>query len=440
MSGHHDKDVRFASKCAGCSASILNGFVETERNECWHPECYKIHRAWDIGLATRVPADLEVIFEELAYAGHEQVQNERTVHRIWTVLSAFENSLAECILNIRKAMNDERYLDAVQMAGKLILRIEVLFATTGDLDFHFSTMHPQRMSYIDGARKICRRIVDLFAVVSPIQGTVFPSPDISGFSKGLAQDLKAFVRIAISSALELNHETKGYALEEFLNKLSVEAVNTSARKIIDNQYTARVNADPSIQGVISPEIAAESLFNGEFTRSSNADLTLPTDLCVKCGKVVEEECVRLGTYRRWHAKCIECIECGKTAVVTPSSMDSQRNLANVHLFVYELNSDESKDTVFNAPIVILCTDHAHAGCCRGFKTVQVLEQYTFLLNVALRRLYVSLRRKSTEVSVGNFNRDQDPPRHFGNALSFLSGSPITRGSGLIFSIHVVPRR
>ena len=42
---------------------------------------------------------------------------------------------------------------------------------------------------------------------------------------------------------------------------------------------------------------------------------------------------------------------------------------------------------------ILCTSHAYAGCRDGFLAVSRLEQYAFLLNVALRRLYLLLKRR-----------------------------------------------
>ncbi len=39
--------TRFATKCVGCNSAILKQFVEIKRNkreECWHPECYMIHK------------------------------------------------------------------------------------------------------------------------------------------------------------------------------------------------------------------------------------------------------------------------------------------------------------------------------------------------------------------------------------------------------------
>lgn len=44
---HYHYSTRFATKCVGCNSAILKQFVEINRNsrdECWHPECYMIHK------------------------------------------------------------------------------------------------------------------------------------------------------------------------------------------------------------------------------------------------------------------------------------------------------------------------------------------------------------------------------------------------------------
>jgi hypothetical protein len=140
---------------------------------------------------------------------------------------------------------------------------------------------------------------------------------------------------------------------------------------------------------------------------------------VKCGLTVEEECVRLGTYQRWHSYCVQCGVCGKLAALPPSKdkekekekekaieakdkageknegaklSTARRPPANVGIFVYDPES--RKDTSFgDVPTVLFCTDHAHASCRGGFQAVSRLEQYAFLLNVALRRLYLLLKKQ-----------------------------------------------
>ena len=43
--------------------------------------------------------------------------------------------------------------------------------------------------------------------------------------------------------------------------------------------------------------------------------------------------------------------------------------------------------------MILYTDHSHSGCRAGFQPMSRLELYAFLLNIALRRLYLVLKQQ-----------------------------------------------
>ena len=191
--------------------------------------------------------------------------------------------------------------------------------------------------------------------------------------------------------------------------------------------------------------------------SGSSSSSPPSDLCVRCGLTVEEDCVRLGTYQRWHSQCVQCAHCGKTATVpapqasgqtpqqqahgrkgdgrsrdghrsgdestsTPSHPSStsttmqngrdpststsgstshpapkltahRRPPPRVHEFVYDPDTLRDSPPFGEIPAVILCTEHAHPRCRGGFQAVQRLEQYAFLLNVALRRLYLLLKKQ-----------------------------------------------
>jgi hypothetical protein len=93
---------------------------------------------------------------------------------------------------------------------------------------------------------------------------------------------------------------------------------------------------------------------------------------------------------------------GKPAAPKPSTL--RRAPALVDEFVFEpapLREGTSNTEV--AVAAILCVDHAHAGCERGFQAVSRLEQYAFLLNVALRRLFLLLKRRGViPMSAGEF--------------------------------------
>jgi hypothetical protein len=58
-----------------------------------------------------------------------------------SVLSAFEESSAACISDMLRQVSNGQYLDAIRMAEKFILHVEVLFATIDDLEYHFSRLN-----------------------------------------------------------------------------------------------------------------------------------------------------------------------------------------------------------------------------------------------------------------------------------------------------------
>ena len=86
-----------------------------------------------------------------------------------------------------------------------------------------------------------------------------------------------------------------------------------------------------------------------------------------------------------------------------SKRSLRRSPVNVGIFMYELDSVKKTSSYGAVPNVVLCTKHAHAGCRDGFHVVSRLEQYAFLLNVSLRRLYLVLEQQGLiPISPGMF--------------------------------------
>ena len=57
------------------------------------------------------------------------------------MLSAYEESSAACISDMLRQVSNGQYLEAIRMAEKFILHVEVLFATIDDLEAHFADHH-----------------------------------------------------------------------------------------------------------------------------------------------------------------------------------------------------------------------------------------------------------------------------------------------------------
>jgi hypothetical protein len=133
-------------------------------------------------------------------------------------------------------------------------------------------------------------------------------------------------------------------------------------------------------------------------------------VCAHCHTAIEDECVRLGMFNRWHSSCLQCGVCGDRAVPpapTPKdepsdetsrgSADDGTALAVVtnrprrppprlHEFFFQPVGD------FVPPHEIFCSKHRTPQSVNGFESVTRLEQYAFLLHIALRRLYVHFRQ------------------------------------------------
>lgn len=69
-----------------------------------------------------------------------QVKMEAQVYAIWTNLSAFEESSAACISDMLTHVSAGVYLDAIRMAEKFILHVEVLFAAIDEIEERFAGM------------------------------------------------------------------------------------------------------------------------------------------------------------------------------------------------------------------------------------------------------------------------------------------------------------
>lgn len=381
------------------------------------------------------------------------------------MLSAFEESSAACISDMLRFVSNGQYLDAVRMAEKFILHVEVLFATIDDLEVQFLSLNLKSewinmsfltcpslsfssigLAHVREARLLCRKTVDLFTLLSRPQESSQRRPGITqellALVTGLAHYLKILIRIALTGGLKLERD-HGHreAMEGFLDKLHllvVEGGNPGAQRVIrggEKTPGGHFGAQGT-QGVsygfksLAPEYAGESPFgaaNGSAQLTERLSIQPPTDQCVRCLTTVEEDCARYGTYHRWHSHCLQCSACGvasgpplvkeqstPTSVKAPGSASDDKEApvakvsmprrppANVDNFVCDVSN--AKESPYGpVPQAIYCLDHQRPGCQGGFQPASRLEQYAFLLNIALRRLsYVLKKRGLLLPSQGEF--------------------------------------
>lgn len=380
---HYHYSTQFAQKCNGCETAILKQFVEIFRNgqeQHWHPECYMIHKYWNVRLHAPVPQGISdgqeldaerqrglLSEQEASEEMRRRVRNdeeavEYKVHWIWQTLSTFEERSATCISDMLLHVSNGAYMDGVVAAKKFITHVDLLFAAADDLDHRLQT-RPQRslkdqgqvrtfdaivhpgLSYGREAKLLCKKVVAFFQLLAESQDhgvrRLGVTQELLSLVTGLAHYLKLMIRICLSGSLKLERETgSAEGLESFLQDISKLDDRLEADSYRDSRAEAEAYVDRS------------------------------ADTCAVCDKAVEDKCFRrTDSNRVLHTQCLSCYKC-------------QRDL-----------SDDPGDTRWTErDNKVWCEHHAPAEArTGGFVRVSRLQQYVHLLRVAHARLLATLR-------------------------------------------------
>ncbi|WVR09101.1 hypothetical protein IAU60_006163 [Kwoniella sp. DSM 27419] len=385
---------------------------------------------------------------------------EMKVQQIWHVLSGYEESSAALIGDMLRAVNDRRLLDIILLAERFILHVETLFAVIDDLDAQFVQAGAKSMAHAREAKQLCRKLVNLFSTMSQISPQGGPAPnntELFTLITQLAHYLKILIRIALTGSIKLERDHNNTtAMTNCLARLNLLAMDngdpTLKRRGDHSEHlpTPRpsIKADETQGGTaasagdeeqlkrsiealtrhprgyinsttdiaygyrsLAPEVTGETTLRGPQDENF-----IPPEGCAHCKTAIEEDCVRLGMFNRWHSACVICMTCGETSfqaikedkdttdegsshshtdgAPTKPSPPARRLPARVDFFFYE-----PIEITDRAPESICCGSHKTTTCVQGFATVSRLEQYAFLLHIALRRLYVHFRIHHSLISV-----------------------------------------
>ncbi|KAI5475752.1 Rho GTPase-activating protein [Pseudohyphozyma bogoriensis] len=439
---HFHYSTRFAVKCTGCRTAILKQFVEINRNstdEHWHPECYMIHKFWNIKLAASPPppslpgtelststastsTSLSTIvpdsstpvesardatgppsraLEEAEYILQEQSETpatlkerqkvmEQQVYRIWTVLSAFEESSAACISEMLRFVSSGSYIEGVGMAEKFVGHVETLFSAIDELAGMFKEAGAKEISHVREARMLCKKVVNFFSLLSHTHEAgarkMSITQELLSLVTGLAHYLKILIRIALTAALKLEREYGNrVAINAFLSRLDRLARDPEASKLGNGR----------LEGEKSRSYGYKSLTRAVGTLVGQGEAT--SDLCEGCKLTVEEECARFGTSLRWHLPCLRCSHCGKKQAAKEEQPPPPVEGQLVGVYLKEFRIEEARNGGGFRGGKTFCAECAASvnpgGTREGFEYVTKLEQYAFLLCVALNKLYALLKQK-----------------------------------------------
>ncbi|EGX49299.1 hypothetical protein AOL_s00078g332 [Orbilia oligospora ATCC 24927] len=353
---HYHYSTKFAARCQGCQTAILKQFVEIFRNgvnQHWHPECYMIHKFWNVKLAESDSSEIPTIQEEgekdpssarRSIVRDAEEKMEEKVYRIWSVLSTYEESSAANISDMLLHVSNGAYVDGVFVAEKFIWHVELLFTSADNLDIELYRIGGEGLAYSREAKLLCKKIVAFFTLLSKTQETgvrkLGVTQELLSLVTGLAHYLKLLIRISLQGALKLERD---YSNVDAFNRFLAELSDLEAAK--DVKPTFEVN-------------------------TALADLN--SDLCYGCHNTIEDECMKFGMLK-WHINCFNCSNCNNSL---KNDIDSARL--------------SPASTILCASCVVHFPDAQ-----KGFQHVSRLKQYVYLLRVALARLLNMLKEGGT---------------------------------------------
>ncbi|OUM60823.1 hypothetical protein PIROE2DRAFT_69689 [Piromyces sp. E2] len=352
----------FAQRCGGCHTPVLRQLIEVNKNtdtqEQWHPECYMIYKSWNVKLVLENEVSKDPIEPKDFNAEIEkQKLVEEKIARIWSILSAFEESSAECMAEILSYVSDNLYLNGIEQAGNFVCHVDVLFSGIDEIEAKLKKFNDKTgLQHTKEPKLLAKRIVNFFSLLTHKNG--IPRQDTTQefltLVTTLAHTLKILIRSALRGALKLeNVYNDKTALDSFLAKFLT-------------------------LGEMQSELRQQQLM-------SSTEYSIQSEYCPLCHKSVEEECIKLND-SRWHSHCFYCQTCKKN--------------------LYETFEEEARMDPTNKKIY--CKNCCTPECISGFVHVTQLEQYTFLLKFALKRLYI-INMKNENIENNNAVTDGEEP-------------------------------
>lgn len=368
---HYHFSKTYASHCEGCNSSIVKQFVELYRggrNQQWHPECYMVHKFWNVCITAdsvglekvhNIPRnELRNLKESNMLQGSLlTIENEieTTVMTCWLTLSGYEEATAAAISDMLLNACTGNQGGGLLATGKLIVYLGVLFGAIDsvqgmcdsiDNDLMEETMVSDLEAPVKSPfqtlkrepRNISGKIMSYLALLRKSKQLAESGPmstEILSVITGCAHYLKLLIRVGLSNSLKVN-EIRGTAA----------ATNTFFTKTKLYEEFAIVEADSIKTNVEAIE--------KRLSVAPNA-----TDACTGCHKSIEKACVRYNTHR-WHLSCFDCSTCNNSLV------------------------DDVKSATYKDG-KIFCAKCAPSDSLPGFERVTNLSQLIYLLKIALSR-------------------------------------------------------
>ncbi|KAI8144759.1 hypothetical protein BJV82DRAFT_58435 [Fennellomyces sp. T-0311] len=344
--------------CAGCDQAILKQFVEHHNypSKKWHPECYMIQKFWNLRLAESYLSEDPTKMDPQRLI-EVQTLFETKANRIWTDVSAFEESSATCISDMLLHVAAGAYIEGLRMAGQFVTHLEVLFSALDCINTALRD-NGQVLECVTESKGVCNQITRFFHLLAHDERIHYSKTDacvtqeLLSLVTGMAQNLKTLIRIGLTEALRLEGQ---YDVPDAVCRFLANLLLLEKKRVW---------------------MAGRYWFKDEPFQPSSDD-TLAVDRCQRCFRSIDDECLKKGALR-WHTSCFICTRCHK-----PLAKELQRARLGHSV---PTASDQHPVLLCN----ICCTDkrNHHSDSQEPlFAHISRLEQYLDHVRAALARLY-----------------------------------------------------
>ncbi|KAI9020059.1 hypothetical protein CLU79DRAFT_756936 [Phycomyces nitens] len=352
---HYHFSILPNNQCASCNQAILHKCVEniSYPDKRWHPKCYMIFKFWNVCFTELFSSNPQP--SDSIQLKKNQATVEKKIDRIWTDLSAFEESSATCISDMLLAVAEGNIVKGVQMANHFVNHLYILFV---GLDSINSLLIQNKLA-IDCKKEadmVCKQVLEFFDLFTQQSKGRIPdkasdnhnvTQSLLALVTGLAQNLKSLIRIGLTEALELEYVSGFQAISCFLKSL---AGLDNMRVWIAGRYYFK----------------DAPLFLSDIEIGHNMPIS---DNCRACSLAINnDKHIQQGSYR-WHTACFVCKVCqcklGKNLTKT-------REIGGTETFLFYFQC---------------CTTNDDQG---ALCLVTPLIQQTMILQTALVSVYQSL--------------------------------------------------
>jgi len=169
-----DYSILYASKCGSCRTSVLKQYIEYNNNktktiEKLHLDCYMIYKSWNVRM---VPEYVPIkVYNTVEEEFKDRNRMEERVSKIWSILSSYMQSSAECMSKLLSFINSHSVNHEMEQANSFVYHIEVLFNALDEIETKMRQYKDSTgLKLQNEPRELVKKIIYFFSTISHSTG------------------------------------------------------------------------------------------------------------------------------------------------------------------------------------------------------------------------------------------------------------------------------